>query len=306
MSVSKNQYSTDADTEENKEEWMTSPTAMARLTTDLSGNTTGVGSGSLLSQPYKFMFESLRERAAVLDEAICRAADLLTARLHLAADDLMDTRTTTVEPQIAVGRICCDSEGHINSNSVLLQGSMDMCGGHTLPLDLSQLETYALFPGQIVGVECTNPNGSKLLVTKLYANEPIEPAPTINVDDEQSNRSESGQVTQLLVSAGPYTTTNSDDWQPLLDILDCVKKSEPQVLVLIGPFVDVKNTTVEQSSLSYQQIFDNMLKDVYIAVQDGPTQVILVPSQRNAHEDFVYPQPPFNIGSSDRWNNKIR
>jgi hypothetical protein len=33
----------------------------------------------------------------------------------------MDFRVAEVEPQIAVGRICCDADGRLNQNSILLQ-----------------------------------------------------------------------------------------------------------------------------------------------------------------------------------------
>ena len=76
-----------------------------------------------LTSPYRFMYERLRERVAVLDETICRLGDLIADKYDLG--EPMDTRQIQVEPQVALGRICCDSEGHLNSNSVVLQGSMD-------------------------------------------------------------------------------------------------------------------------------------------------------------------------------------
>ena len=51
-------------------------------------------SAGTLSGPYKYMFDSLRERAAVLDELICKGTDLITARLE--NNDLMDIRMTQV------------------------------------------------------------------------------------------------------------------------------------------------------------------------------------------------------------------
>ena len=44
---------------------------------------------------------------------------------------------------------------------------MDTSAGAVLPLDLSKLDSFSLFPGQIVGLECTNPNGSRLQVTRV-------------------------------------------------------------------------------------------------------------------------------------------
>ena len=32
------------------------------------------------------------------------------------------------------------------------------------------------------------------------------------------------------------------------------------------------------------------------------TQIVLVPSQRDAHADYVYPQPPYKLPEKDAWN----
>lgn len=48
-----------------------------------------------------------------------------------------------------VGRICCDSEGRLNERSVLLEGSVELSNGMRTKLDLSKLDSFKLFPGQV-------------------------------------------------------------------------------------------------------------------------------------------------------------
>ena len=48
-----------------------------------------------------------------------------------------------------VGRIVCDSEGHLNASSALLEGTLQRAHGRSARLDLSQLPAYRLFPGQV-------------------------------------------------------------------------------------------------------------------------------------------------------------
>ena len=48
-----------------------------------------------------------------------------------------------------VGRICCDSEGRLNERSVLLEGSVELSSGMRTKLDLSKLDSFKLFPGQV-------------------------------------------------------------------------------------------------------------------------------------------------------------
>jgi len=246
-----------------------------------------------LKTGYKYMFESLRGRAAVLDETICRLGDVFTEKHGLG--EPMDTRLTQVEPQVAIGRICCDSEGHLNSNSVVLQSSMDSSGGHTIPLDLGKLESYSFFPGQIVGVECTNPNGSKLLVNRVLDTASLPAPPAVEGD----------QVIHLLAACGPFTPSDTDNVQPLQDVLQAIQDKKPHVAFLIGPFVDMKNKVISSSRKSHQQVFKDMLKEVYACVEDLRTKVVLVPALRDAHENFVYPQPPYTIGDSKLFNDQI-
>lgn len=248
---------------------------------------------STLDKPYRYMFDSLRERAAVLDEEICKVEDITIERLQI--NDLMDIRMTQVEPQIAVGRICCDSEGHLNSNSVILQASMDTSAGATIPLDLTNLESYSLFPGQVIAVEGTNPNGTRLQVTKMIteAPPPLAPAP---VKD---------QVLDVLVSCGPYTPKGSDSYEPLLDVLDVIKNTQPHLAIFMGPFVDSENSGLDRLSESYQQYFERIVKQIFSEIEVLPTQVILIPSQRDLHENPVYPQPACNIGDPTIWEHKI-
>lgn len=49
-----------------------------------------------------------------------------------------------------IGRICCDSNGKLNSQSVILEGSQDLSSGQQIKLDLSEFRQFALFPGQVM------------------------------------------------------------------------------------------------------------------------------------------------------------
>jgi len=48
-----------------------------------------------------------------------------------------------------VGRICCDGNGRLNSNSLLLEGSIETSFGRQVPLDVSNVPQFSLFPGQV-------------------------------------------------------------------------------------------------------------------------------------------------------------
>lgn len=50
-----------------------------------------------------------------------------------------------------LGQICCDSNGKLNAQSVLLEAGPEQ-GGQQVPVDLSELKEYSLFPGQVSGI----------------------------------------------------------------------------------------------------------------------------------------------------------
>lgn len=47
-----------------------------------------------------------------------------------------------------LGQICCDSNGKLNAQSVLLEAGPEQ-GGQHVAVDLSELKEYSLFPGQV-------------------------------------------------------------------------------------------------------------------------------------------------------------
>ncbi len=68
-----------------------------------------------------------------------------------------------------IGRICCDgvSGSRLNASSLLLEGNRDISSGTTVALDVSQVKEYSFFPGQILGIEGSNPTGKKIVVNTV-------------------------------------------------------------------------------------------------------------------------------------------
>lgn len=67
-----------------------------------------------------------------------------------------------------VGRICCDSVGKLNPQSVLLEGSVETSAGKRVPLKLTEVNNYSLFPGQIIALEGINSTGSHMVASKIH------------------------------------------------------------------------------------------------------------------------------------------
>jgi len=241
-----------------------------------------------LLQPYKFMFERLRDRAAVLDETICRVGDRLVDKWELVQDELLDISTTQPETSVGIGRVQCDSEGRLNSNSVVLHGSLDTSSGACLPLDLSMVPAYSLFPGQVVATDCTNPNGSKLVASKMYEGTSL-PLADISLADSS--------VLSMVAAAGPFTTSDSIGMEPLQDIFNIIKEKKPSVAFLLGPFLDMKNSAICGAAEDFDSQWVKMVTLMAKEMEGLVTQLVLVPSSRDAVGYPVYPQPPFPSSS---------
>ena len=142
------------------------------------------------------------------------------------------------EPFHVVGRICCDSEGRLNSKSVVLQGSQDVCLGRAIPLDAIKMSDYPLFPGQIVAAEVTNPSGKKLVATNFYSDASCQkPTSRIRINEKEE--------LQIVVACGPYTTTDNLSYEPLEDLLRYIENQKPHLVILCGPFVDARHDIID-------------------------------------------------------------
>ena len=136
------------------------------------------------------------------------------------------------------GRICCDSDGRLNSKSIVIQGSQDVCLGRSIPVDAMKLSDYPLFPGQIIAAEVINPTGKKLIATNFYSNASGQKAAgKIKLKDKDE--------LQVVVACGPYTTSDNLNYEPLNDLIKYVENQKPHILILCGPFVDAKHSMID-------------------------------------------------------------
>ncbi|KAM6032526.1 DNA polymerase alpha subunit B [Chlamydotis macqueenii] len=237
-----------------------------------------------LTKSYKFMFQKALDVREVLSWRIEELGDALKSHHHL--DDFASVSLPAQEPVTVLGQIGCDSNGKLNAKSVVLEGDREHSSGGQIPLDLSELTEYSLFPGQIVALEGTNSTGKRMVVTKLYEGVPLpfhvppEPAP--------AQRS-------VLVACGPYATAGSIAYDALADLVEVIARDRPDLCVLFGPFLDAKHEQVENCQLlgSFADVFKLCLKTIIDGTRSAGSHLVFVPSLRDVHHDYVYPQPPF-------------
>jgi len=237
---------------------------------------------------YKYMFQKQADKAAVLSDLIDDMAEKLQA--SLGVEEFTSLCTPSQEEVSVIGQICCDSNGKLNSQSVMLEGSQELSAGVRVKLDLSEVRQFALFPGQVVAAEGLNSTGQKLVVRKICTGIQLP------FRSEPASEHMSSEPFSMLVAAGPFTTSDSLLYEPLTDLMRTVQNDKPDLLILLGPFVDSKHDQIVNGDLEepYEDLFERQVLQIVKATEKLSTTVVFVPSHRDIHHDFVYPQPPFS------------
>ncbi|KAI4343365.1 hypothetical protein L6164_010722 [Bauhinia variegata] len=259
----------------------------------------------------RFMYDRTEDRFNALDNRIRKyTRALVSSGLY---EEPMDPTIASQKSVFTVGMICCDGEGRLNEKSIMLQSSFEHSGGQRVRLELQQLSHFSIFPGQVVGVEGNNPSGHCLIASKLVDSLPssivddenLNPAKKLALDRENhpTNLSCAERELSMIIATGPFTTTDNLLFEPLAELLAYAKMRQPQLIILLGPFIDTEHPDIKTGTIdrSFNEIFH---LEILRRLQDfvecmGSSRVILVPSIRDANHDFVVPQPAFDINLPD-------
>ncbi|GMI83477.1 DNA polymerase alpha 2, EMBRYO DEFECTIVE 2814 [Hibiscus trionum] len=260
----------------------------------------------------RFLYDRIEDRFNALENRIKKhAVALVASGLY---EEPMDPSVASQRSIFAVGMICCDGEGHLNDKSILLQSSVEHSGGQHVRLELNKLSNFSFFPGQVVGIKGHNPSGHCLIASELVdyiplsiaADADLPPAKKQALDEEIQATHLSSTLTEItmIIAAGPFTTTDNLLFEPLSELLAYATRKSPQLLILLGPFIDSEHPQIKKGTadLSFDDIFQT---EVLRMVQDyleymGPTaRLVMIPSVRDANHDFVFPQPAFDLDSLD-------
>uniref|UniRef100_A0A3Q3VXS9 DNA polymerase alpha subunit B n=1 Tax=Mola mola TaxID=94237 RepID=A0A3Q3VXS9_MOLML len=224
------------------------------------------GPEDTLQCSYKYMFQRLRDIRDVLVENIEELGESL--RHHFKIEEFSPVSLPAQDSITVLGQICCDGNGKLNAQSVLLEAGPEQ-GGQQVPVDLSELREYSLFPGQI-----------KTILTFWSLK--------MEMDEEPLN---------VLVACGPYTPSDSLTFDPLLDLMNVIVRDGPDVCLLLGPFVDSKHEQIEKAKVTetFEAIFSRCIESIVDGTKSTGCHLVFVPSQRDIHHQSIYPQPPFTL-----------
>ena len=202
------------------------------------------------------------------------------------------------EQTVFCGWVCCDSEGRLNEASIMLEGGVQISGGSRVKLDVSKIPgNLSLFPGQVLAVEGVNPSGHCLVANRLLYGLP-RPMPLSRPSELGDAVRRTGSAgLDLVVAAGPFSTIEDLSYAPLEALLEHIRAgTPPDVLVLIGPFVDREHPHITSGALdlTFKDLFlekPRSLIEKYCEAAGAGAKVVLLPAVRDAHHLSVFPQP---------------
>ncbi|KAI8877644.1 DNA polymerase alpha, subunit B [Backusella circina FSU 941] len=248
---------------------------------------------------YRYMFEKMSEKAGALNDRIEYIADLIKDH-HMSEDiEFVNPTKLAQESITAYGRICSDaSEGKLNEKSILLETSTYLGMGKRIRMNVSRLPEFSFFPGQVVGVQGVNPNGTCFFADKLLPG-PIPP----KFDSSKLEFVSDGRPIEMLVASGPYTLDTDFSFQPLSDFFNMCIDERPDIVLLMGPFIPSNHSLVTTGRLEMtpQELFEKQVMHNVetLALECPETQIIIQTHASDAFHHFpLFPQPPLHTSST--------
>lgn len=129
----------------------------------------------------------------------------------------------------------------------------------TVRLNFNQISACSLFPGQTVMINGINPRGDTLYVNEILTERKLTiPVPPITLNNS---------INMCIVS-GPYTLKDDLTYEPLHDFMAYCKQNQPDVLIMIGPFLDAEHSLLVDCVLaeSYESFFEKMIIGIMDAI----------------------------------------
>ncbi|CAD7701246.1 unnamed protein product [Ostreobium quekettii] len=224
--------------------------------------------GRLMPHSQKFMNDTLQNKVNMMEGRIVGFIDRLRKTTGVEATE--NVAIPVQEPTWVAGQICCDSdEGRLNPTSIELMGSLLYSEGSVAKLDVSRLQNYRLYPGQVVAVQGVNPTGETFVAMDLITK---CPKPMHSTASQQLQLSVPTPAKfRLLVASGPFTTMGDLRYGPLKKLGELCRQEKFDAALLIGPFVDVDHPMLSKGSIdiSFEELFQSEVGTQHSKVQNA-------------------------------------
>jgi DNA polymerase alpha subunit B len=112
--------------------------------------------------------------------------------------------------------------------SLVLESSRRLGAGSRVPLNLSNIPSFSLFPGQVVGVRGVNASGTYFTVQEILTPQRL-PCPDIVSSDLLT------RDLKMIVASGPWGT-DTGGWEGFEEICRITQSEHIDVLILVQNF----------------------------------------------------------------------
>ena len=202
----------------------------------------------------------LSEASEVLDDRIDEFTALVQEYHKLEDSAFGNAAAKSTREIIAVGRIASDTnEGKMNAKSMVLEMPRRVGAGLRVPLEVSAVQSHGFFPGQIVAARGINASGDYFSVSEILEI-PLLPPLTSHPSDidainshlgftEEDDTPSSSTALNIFIAAGPYTADDNLVFEPLQTLCDKATESYADVLILIGPLLDIEHPLIATGNI---------------------------------------------------------
>lgn len=163
--------------------------------------------------------------------------------------------------------------------------------GFSAIVNLKNIHKYSLFPGQIVAMRTAISPGINrytLIPEALYTDATPElPVKQPNIP----------KPLRIVVACGPFTLSDNLQNQPLDDLIKHVVNNQVNVVILVGPFVDVRHASISDGTMTetFRCHFESIVDNFMTQLQHLHVEVVLISSSMDAHHFNIYPTPPYDL-----------
>ncbi|WVO16943.1 hypothetical protein L204_104629 [Cryptococcus depauperatus] len=263
---------------------------------------------------YRYMFEKISERSEALDDLIDDYAESIKEAYGLM--ELGDPHFISDESIYTVGRILSSAtSSKVDKNSLKssfhLQSSRLIGAGKRIALEFPEhklrvrggapgVQGFPLYSGCCVCVKGRNGGGEKFVVEEILMSPPslLMQSSASDLISYQYGPKLNGEPITIIIAAGPFTLNDSLSYEPLDTLIEKVTEEKPDVLLLIGPFVDSQHPAIKGCAVSQTpaEIFQNQISNRLQTVVENSsaTVILLVPSIRDmVSQHMAFPQSMF-------------
>ncbi|CAJ0597970.1 unnamed protein product [Cylicocyclus nassatus] len=198
----------------------------------------------------------------------------------------------STELEYVYGEIIHDLTESSATGDKTLSLLMDDENGTVIELDFTRLNEVSVFPGQLVAYYGSFEGGERFVAVKQFQPSPLKLSPLRRPPNDDNLR--------IWCACGPFTTVENCSYEPLCDLLEMVKEEQPHLLILMGPFVDSKNTFIQRAEFpeTYDGVLEQLMRNIAKALDGCRTELILQPApSRDLCCAPFFPTPPLDISS---------